>query len=91
MLSTSFHLGSHGRIQANIVNGLRQSLFEVKVPRTTSELGTKHAILTAVVSGGSSSSLCGQAKLLEVHPRNIALAIACRKVMEASTLLSIRK
>ena len=52
--------------------------------QTAAQLGTKHAILTALVSGSSSLSLRGQAKLLDVHPQNIALALACRKVMEAS-------
>ena len=95
LLSTSFHLGSHGRIHSDIISGLKQSLSEVRVPRTAAELGTKHAILTAVVSGSSSSSLRSQAKLLDVHPRNIALALARRKVMEASIVfkwtLSIKK
>ena len=95
MLNTSFHLRSHGRIHSDIVSGLKQSLSEVKVSRTVAQLGTKHAILIAVISGSSSSSLHSQAKLLDVHPQNIALALARRKVMEASIVfkwtLSIRK
>ena len=95
LLSTSSHLGSGGRIQSDILSGLKRSLSEVKAARTGAQLATKHAILTAVVSGSSSSSLRGQARLLEVHPRNIALAVARRKVMEESTVfkwtLSVRK
>ena len=76
LLNTSFHLGSHGRIHSNIVSGLKQSLSEVKVPRTAAQLGTKHAILTAVVSGSSSSFLRGQANLLDVHPRKYCSSIS---------------
>lgn len=95
LMSTSFHLGTQGRIHSDIVSGLKQSLSEVKVARMAAQLGTKHAILTTVVSGSSSSSTRGQARVLEVHPRNIAQARARRKVMEASAVfkwtLSIRK
>jgi len=95
LMNTSFHLGSEGRIHLDIVSGLKQSLSEVNAARTAAQLGTKHTIFTAVVSRSSSSSLHGQARVLEVHLRNIALAKARRKVMEASRVfkwtLSIRK
>ena len=83
--SSCFTVRSQGSAHSDILSGLKQSLSEVKFARTTVELATKHAILTTLVSGSSTSSLRGQARLLQVHPQNVALAIARRKIVAASS------
>ena len=83
--SSCFTVGSQGSAHSDILSRLKQSLLEVKSARTTAELATKHAILTALVSGSSTLSLRGQTHLLQVHPQNVALAIARRKIVVASS------
>ena len=84
--SSCFPVGSEGRAHSDILSELKQSLSEVKSAQTATELGTKHAILTAVISWSSTSSLRGQAWLLQVHPRNVALAIARKKIVAESSV-----
>ena len=50
-------------------------LDKIKQANSDAKLVAKHAILTAVVSGGSISSVRQVAKALSVHPRNITLAM----------------
>lgn len=81
--------------EREILSGLVQSLEEVKQAKNKVELATKHAILTAVVSSGSSGSIRKKARLLGVHHRNVSAAILRRKKMNSRErfqwVLSVRK
>lgn len=82
--------------QQEVINGLVKSLSEVKNPSLAPNLATKHAILTAAISSGCTSSFRQKARVLGVHPRNVHRAVARRKAMESLSgkfmwTLSIRK
>ena len=72
-----------------------QSLSKVKNARCRSDLVTKHAILTAAVSSGASTSKRQKARLLGVHSRNVRSAMQRRSSMESTEqivwALSVRK
>jgi len=85
-----------GKASQEVVSGLVQSLSEVKSINSNTNLATRHAIFTAVVSSGASSvSQREKARLLQVHPRNLAMASKRRMALEAADefawVLSIRK
>jgi hypothetical protein len=81
--------------EQEIISGLVQSLHEVKQPRSRTALATKHAILTALISSGSSRSMRKKARLLRVHHRNVSAAVSRRKKMDSverfEWMLSVRK
>lgn len=95
ILASSLPLSMENHAERDIVSGLQKSLGEVKLAKTAAHLATKHAILTAVVSSGSSTSIRSQARALQIHPRNIAKAVVRRSAMESSSVfkwtLSVRK
>lgn len=78
-----------------IVSSLLQSLSEVKTSKTKAHLATKHAILTAAVTNPQRVSARQTARLLGVHPRNVAMATQRRATMVSSVhmewTLSVRK
>jgi len=50
-----------------------QSLSEVKLPNTVEKLTTKHAILTTLINSNSNTSIWPKARMLKVHPKNVAM------------------
>jgi hypothetical protein len=68
--------------QREIISRVSRCLGEIKRANSGAKLAAKHAILTAVVSGGSISSIRQVAKALSVHPRNITLAMERRGAMD---------
>jgi hypothetical protein len=70
--------------EMEILSGLVQTLGEVKQPRTTAKLATKHAILTAVVSVGNKESLRKKARVLNIHHRNVSAVIERRRKMSSA-------
>lgn len=96
-LTISKRVSDEAKAQASIVSGLVQSLSEVKNAKTRAQLVSKHAILTAVVSSRSSGSGSARqtARLLNVHHRNVTMAVQRRASMGSSEhiiwTLSVRK
>lgn len=85
-----------GLATQDVVAGLVQSLSEVKSSNSNVNLAIRHAVLTAVVSAGSSSvSQRELGRLLQVHPRNLAAATKRRLAMDTTEefawVLSVRK
>jgi hypothetical protein len=70
-------------VQQEIISGVSRSLGGIKQANSSAKLATKHAILTAVVSSRSISSVRQVAKALSVYPRNITLALERRGAMDA--------
>ncbi len=66
-------------MQRELLSRVAQSLSEVKRLSSIMKLAPKHAILTALMNDGSTTSLRQKAQLLKVHPRNIAMAIFHRE------------
>jgi hypothetical protein len=94
-LPVSKRMSLQAKATENIVNGLVQSLAEVKNAKSRAQLVSKHAILTAVVSSGGSSSARQTARLLNVHHRNVTSAVQRRASMASTEhilwTLSVRK
>ena len=88
-------VGNATEERERIVSSLLQSLSEVKTSKTKAHLATKHAILTAVVTTGTQVSTRQTARLLGVHPRNVAKATQRRATMVSEVhmewTLSVRK
>jgi hypothetical protein len=74
-------LAKDALVEKNLLLGVVHSLFDVKRPNTNVKLVTKHAILTTLVNGGSTSSLRQKTRLLKVHPRNITMVVHHRELM----------
>lgn len=95
VLPESRRLAAQLEAQKEIIAGLVQSLSEVKNARCKADLVTKHAILTAAVTSGASTSKRQKARLLGVHPRNVRAAIQRRSSIESTDqivwTLSVRK
>ena len=68
--------------QQEIVAGVTKAIEENKTSHSAITLATKHVLLTAAVSAHNQCSMRGVAKILDVHPRNVILAIARRRVIE---------
>lgn len=80
--------------QREILAGVTRASDENRLGQSGVVLATKHALSTAAVSANPSSSARGVAKLLDVHHRNISLAIVRREEIEDGCFLwtlSIRK
>jgi hypothetical protein len=71
-------------IEREFMIGLVQSLSKVRRPYTLAQLATKHAFFTIVVNGNSKTSFKQKVRLLNVHPKNVAMAIQCRELMRSS-------
>lgn len=74
-------VGNATEERERIVSSLLQSMSEVKTSKTKAHLATKHAILTAAVTTGTQVSARQTARLLGVHPRNVAMATQRRTTM----------
>ena len=74
-------------LQGQLLNDVRQSLEEVRCPRSARELATKHAILTAFVTSSYNSLASQMGRLLKVHPRNLSKASTRRSSMESQPQL----
>ena len=61
-------------LQVDLLNGMQQSLEEVRCPRSVRELATKHAILKALVTLSYNTSARQTGQLLKVHPKNLVKA-----------------
>ena len=80
-LPISRRMSEQAKTHDAIVNGLAQSLSEVKSAKTSAQLVAKHAILTAVVSSGASGSARQTAHTLKVHHCNVIKAVQRRAMM----------
>ena len=69
-------------LQAQLLNGMSQSVEKVRCPRSARELATKHAIFTALVTSSHSSLARETGQLLKVHPKNLSKASMRRSSME---------
>jgi len=75
--------------QNEIISGLKNSLGVVKNPYTFVKLAIKHALLIAVISSIDKYSLLKQKSyILDVHHRNVSLAIQCHKHFDPSGIFS---
>jgi hypothetical protein len=68
-------------VEKEFIYGLIQLLSEMKRPNNSMKLTTKHVILIVVVSDYSTTSLKHKAQLLNIHPKNIAMAMKCKESM----------
>jgi hypothetical protein len=59
--------------KGDFLSGLVQSLSEVKLPNTVKKLTTKHAILTTLINSSSNTSIWPKARMLKMHPKNVAM------------------
>lgn len=83
-----------GLAHQEIVAGVTKALEENKSGRSNVMLATKHTLLMAAVSAQGQSSRRGVADALNVHPRNIGLAVTRREGIAISGFcwsLSVRK
>jgi hypothetical protein len=71
-------------IKKEFMTRLVQSLSKVKRPYTSTQLVTKHAFVTVVVSSNSKTSNRQKARLLNVHPKNVAMVVQHRESMKSS-------
>jgi hypothetical protein len=98
---TTLHLPLVSRVSAedvahaDIRSGVVQSLAKVKSSRSKAQLAVKHALLTAVVSSGVQTTMRQTSRMLEVHHRNVLMAMQRRASMESKDhiqwTLSVRK
>jgi hypothetical protein len=76
------------------MSGLVQLLSEMKRSRSSMKLATKHAILSTIVNDHLTNSLKHKAWFMNIHPRNITMAMKHMESMRSSNLflwgLSIR-
>jgi hypothetical protein len=68
-------------MQIKLLSWVVQSLSEAKRPSSITKLAIKHAILMALVSSGSTTSLRQKTQLPKIHPRNITIVVHHRESM----------
>jgi len=59
--------------KGDFLSGLVQSLSEVKLPNTVEKFASKHAISTTLINSSSNTSIWPKARMLKVHPKNVAM------------------
>ncbi len=79
-------------MQIKLLSWVVQSLSEAKRPSSITKLAIKHAILMALVSSGSTTSLRQKTQLPKIHPRNITIVVHHRESMWSTrNFLAIQK